>query len=151
VNRLAIPVVTVLIVASLAIGDQPPSAPTRTNPLVGRWQILSMGMRKLPDDVKVFWTFDETSVVVTDDGGHVASKSHYSLRDDGEHHVIALSVDGKKELNRVGWYEQKDGKLRLQVTLDAGKPPERWNEDEVMLFRAAPEGARPGAAPTPRG
>ena len=98
-----------------------------------------MGKRKLPDNVSLFWTFDERNVIVTVGNGDVATKSQYSLRKEGNHDVILLYEDGKREPLRVGWYELKDGKLRIQVTVGAGKPPAQWNEDEVMLFERTPE------------
>jgi hypothetical protein len=137
-KRSAICILTLLFTATLALADQPPAATAPANPLIGRWQVLSMGKKKLPDNVQLFWTFDEGNVVVTVGNGDVATKSQYSLRKDGEHNVISLCEDGKKEPNRVGWYELKDGKLRMQFTLDTGKPPGQWNEDEVMLFEAVP-------------
>src|SRR5258706_11684243 len=70
---------------------QPPAATARANPLIGRWKILSMGKKKLPDNVQLFWTFDAHNVVVTDDNGDVLTKSQYSLRNDREHNVISLS------------------------------------------------------------
>jgi hypothetical protein len=137
-KRSAICILILLFVATLAIADQPPAATAPANPLIGRWQVLSMGKKKLPDNVQPFWAFDERNVVVTVGNGDVASKSQYSLRKDGEHEVIALFEDGKKEPNRVGRYELKDGRLRIQLTLDTGKPPERWDEDEIMVFEPAP-------------
>jgi hypothetical protein len=155
VNRFPIPVVVALILGSFAIADQPPAPPTRANPLIGRWEFLSIGRKKLPETLKLFWTFDERNLVVTDDNGDVISKRQYSIRKDGDHEVISLSGDGKKEPNQLGWYEQKDGKLRIQVTLDTGRPPERWNEDEVMILRPAPnpapKPARPGGPPVAEG
>jgi hypothetical protein len=114
--------------------------------------MVSMGKKKLPDNVKLFWTFDEHDLVVTVDDGDVVTKSQYSLRKERGHDVIALSEDGKKEPNRFGWYEVKDGQLQIQVTLDTGKPPERWNEGEVMLLRPAPKpaGAVERRGPVPR-
>jgi hypothetical protein len=144
--RLAASTLVALIVASFATADQPSVAPAPTNPLVGRWQMVSMGKKKLPDNVRLFWTFDEHNLVVSVDDGDVVTKSQYSLRKERDHDVIALSEDGKKEPNRFGWYEVKDGQLRIQVTLDTGKPPERWNEGEIMILRPAPKPARPGGA-----
>lgn len=124
-------ILTLLFTAALVLAEQPPATTAPSSPLIGRWQVLSVGKKKLPDNVKLFWTIDE--------GNDVATKSQYSLRKDGEHQVISLREDGKKEPNRVGWYELKDGKLRIQLTVDTGKPPEQWNEDEEMLFESAPE------------
>jgi hypothetical protein len=108
--------------------------------------MVSVGKKNLPDNVKLFWTFDEHDLVVTVDDGYVVTKSQYSLRKERDHDVVVLSEDGKKEPNRLGRYEVKDGQLRIQVALDTGKPPERWNEGKIMLFRPAPKAARPGAA-----
>jgi uncharacterized protein (TIGR03067 family) len=137
-KRLAISIVTLLLVATLSCAGQPSATTAPANALIGRWQVLSMGKKKMPDKVQLFWTFDERNVIVTVANGDVASTSQYSLRKDGEHDIISLSEDGKKEPNRVGWYELKKAKLRIQLTLDTGKPPDQWNEDEVMLFESAP-------------
>ncbi|HEY7089262.1 MAG TPA: hypothetical protein VH518_14290, partial [Tepidisphaeraceae bacterium] len=100
------------------------------------WKLLS-GKKKLPENVSVFWTFDDRNVIVTVGNGDVATRSQYSLRAEGEHKIISLTPQGKNKPDRVGWYELKDGKLRIQVTLGTGRPPEQWNEDEVMLFEPA--------------
>jgi hypothetical protein len=99
---------------------------------------LSVGKKKLPDGIHLFWTFDDRNVVVTVESGEVATTSQYSLRNDGTHDIISLSDDGTTKPNRVGWYELKDGKLRMQLTVGTGEPPEQWDEDEVMLFDPAP-------------
>lgn len=137
-KRSVISSLALLFAATLALADQPPAATAPANPLIGRWQVLSVGKKKLPDNVQLFWTVDEGNVVVTVGNGDVATKSQYLLRKDGEYNVISLCEDGKKEPNRVGWYELKDGKLRIQLTLNTGKPPDEWNEDEVMLFERVP-------------
>lgn len=134
-KKVAPCIFALLLVAAFAIADEP-AATAPANPLLGRWKVLSMGKKKLP--VPLFWTFDQRNVIVTTGNGDVATKSQYSLRKDGDHNVIELYEDGKKEPDRIGWYELKDGKLRIQVTLGTGNPPEQWSEDEVMLFEPAP-------------
>jgi hypothetical protein len=135
-KNVAAVVSCLLLVTRLAVAQQPATAPA--NLLVGRWQLLSNGARKLPPDIHIFWTFDDHNVVVTVGNGDTATTSQYSLRNDGVHDIISLCDDGKQKPNRVGWYELKDGKLRMHLTLGTGKPPERWDEDEVMLFEPAP-------------
>ncbi|MEX1094404.1 MAG: hypothetical protein WED34_00040, partial [Planctomycetales bacterium] len=40
-------------------GDEPPTTPAPLDPLLGSWQLLSLGEKKVPPDVSIFWTFDE--------------------------------------------------------------------------------------------
>ncbi|MEX0703245.1 MAG: hypothetical protein WD069_14220, partial [Planctomycetales bacterium] len=94
--------------------------------------------KKVPPDVSIFWTFDEKNVAATVANGDAASKRQYTTLVDGEHRVIRIDYDAEMEPDRVGWYEFKDGKLRIQLTQGTGKPPTEWDEDQVMVFVPAP-------------
>ncbi|MEX0717262.1 MAG: hypothetical protein WD066_11780 [Planctomycetaceae bacterium] len=78
-------------------------------------------------------------MTVTVANGDVASKRPYATCADGEHQVIRIDYDAEMEPDRVGWYEFKDGKLHIQLSLGTGKPPTERNEDEVMIFEPAPK------------
>jgi hypothetical protein len=130
-------IVALLLVVPMAIADGPPATTAADNALIGRWRMLSYGPKKLSDEVSLFWTFDDRNVIVTVANGDVATRSRHSLRAEGTRQTISLTEAGRDEADRVGLYELKEGTLRIQVTLFTGKPPERWDEKEVMLFERA--------------
>jgi hypothetical protein len=115
----------------------PATAPA--NGLVGSWRVLSIGKKALPANTHVIWTIDRKTVVVTLNG-EVTTESTYVLKPNERHPTIELTEKGKSAPDRVGWYEVKDDRLRLQLTVFTGEPPEAWNDDEVMvLVPAAPK------------
>jgi uncharacterized protein (TIGR03067 family) len=133
-KRIALNIIMFLSTLDLLAFAQAVPATAPANPLIGRWQVLSIGKKSLPDNVKVVWSIDETSVVVTLNG-EVATQSTYVLKPDEEPPTIEMTERGKTVPDRVGWYELKNGRLRLQVTLLTGKPPAAWNDDEVIVMK----------------
>jgi hypothetical protein len=114
---------------------RPTTAPA--NPLVGSWRVISLGKKALPPNTDVVWTVDMNTIVVSLNG-EVTTESTYVLKPDGRHPTIELTEKGKSKPDRVGWYEVRDGRLRLQLTAFSGKRPEAWNDDEVMILAPAP-------------
>lgn len=93
-----------------------------------------MGRKPIPENIRLYWTFADGKVTVTSGNGDVATVSQYKLWVDGPHNLIALTYDRATDAERVGWYEFKNGKLCMQVTVGTGKPPESWNGNEIMWF-----------------
>jgi hypothetical protein len=90
----------------VARAQQATTTTAPANQLLGRWQVLSRGAKKIPAEISIFWTFDERDVVVTGNG-EVGTKSQYTLRPDGEHQAIFLTPEDKDQPDRAGWYRDQ--------------------------------------------
>ncbi|MEX0701100.1 MAG: hypothetical protein WD069_03305, partial [Planctomycetales bacterium] len=51
--------IVIALLAPLVAHAEQPTTPAPPVSLLGRWQLLSLGEKKVPPDVSIFWTFDE--------------------------------------------------------------------------------------------
>jgi hypothetical protein len=122
-----------LVAAGTAAADREAPATQPANPLLGRWRLVFPPGHKIPADLALFWTFDQQDLVITDREGNVLSRRPYSLAAEGGHRVITIKY-GSDGPDRIGWYESKGVQLRIVLTTDTGKPPERWDESKALVF-----------------
>jgi hypothetical protein len=106
------------------------------NPLIGRWEGVSIGDKVIPEHLRPFWIFSRDNITVTNGDGERLSRNRYSLEQDKSPRTITISVEG--EGDRIGWFEIKERELRLLFTAIPGGPPQSWDEGPVMILRWAP-------------
>ena len=127
----------VMLVAALTVHDEQPAASAMrpAGPLLGRWEIVSIGGKVLPGDVPAFWTIDATHVTVTDGQGREISRIPCIIDASKEPPRLVMKVEGEKD--RVGRYRFKGEDLELLITLGTGEPPTSWNDGSIMVRRRA--------------
>lgn len=122
-----------VLMSCLCLAAEPATTPA---PLVGRWQILSMGARKVPDKFAAIWAIDATKIIVTLNG-EVTTTSTYTTKAVDGHPTIYITAEGDKTPTRFGWYEFKGDELHMLIKLADQKPPTSWSDGEVMVLKKA--------------
>ncbi|HEX4794489.1 MAG TPA: hypothetical protein VH370_11885 [Humisphaera sp.] len=123
-----------LVHGVVARGQQTQPTTNRTNPLIGKWETFTIAGKNLPEEFNLIWTIDDKYITVTDKTGDQITRDAYTISMDASPHTILMKIDGEKD--RIGWFEIKDKKLRIILTINTGKPPKSWNDGTVIIFRS---------------
>jgi hypothetical protein len=130
-----------LLVATVNIcAEERKSAPTTqpANPLLGRWEVVSVRQKRIPRELAIFWTVDDDHITVTDRQGERISRNAYRIDRSKDPPHFVMKVTGEKD--RIGWFRLKDKELQLLLTVNTGKPPNSWEDGMLMVLRPIAKG-----------
>ncbi len=130
----------VLMLAALAVRAEerrPPASTGPTNPLIGRWEVVSIGKRQIARALTPIWGVDASHITVTDREGEPISRNSYSIDRSKEPPELVMKVAGEKD--RIGWFRFAGDDLQLLMTINTGEPPTSWEDGNVLVLRRAPK------------
>jgi len=136
----ALRIFTVLLLAGTLVAraeDRKPAATTKpARPLLGRWEVVSIGKKQVPHEFTPIWTIDNEHVTVTDRAGAQISRNAYTIDRSKGPPQLVMKVEGEKD--RIGWYRLNDKELQLLLTINTGNPPKSWDDGSIIVLRPVP-------------
>ncbi|WP_442483206.1 hypothetical protein [Aeoliella sp. SH292] len=102
-------------------------------PLVGSWQIDDP--RLVDADIRIIWTFDGSSIAVSDGAGEIFSQSSYTIDEAVVPHHITMQISDIANETRPGIYAVARDKLELSFSVDGSPRPKSFEDGESMVLK----------------